>query len=124
MRTMGFPEQGYCELKIQDTFERNVNIITEKGNVDITYECGLPQGEVLSCIVSNMILMRKHKMWRISADTKDMSPIEEDGNPLLHGYTFKYKDRTDKEHLIVDMDRYCDDNKRFVHSNNVDEMIC
>jgi len=107
MQTLGFPDEGYCEFKLEDMYERNTKIITSKGMVYTLYECGLPQGSVLSCIISNVVLRRKHLMWKIRPGDPSKQPVQDDDSRHLDGYTFKLTDPIDAgrtEHITINMD--------------------
>ncbi len=47
----------------------------------------------------------------------------DDDNPALHGYKFKYKDINEESNVTVNMDGYCDDNKRFVTANSAEQIV-
>ena len=50
-------------------------------------------------------------------------PIYDDNDPRLHGYTFKHKDINEEERFTVNMDGYCDDNKRFVVAESLEQIV-
>ena len=64
MALAGFPKQGRMELKGSAMTERAVSIITNKGMVDATFNCGVTQGNPNSPKTSNLVILLKHRIWK------------------------------------------------------------
>jgi len=126
MKNVGFPDQGYCEFKIEDLYQRTTKITTRKGPTYIDYLCGLPQGQKMSCIVSNIVLRRKHLSWQIPSDGSTKSPVPNPECPSLDSYEFKQIDPADekrKTKIRVGVRGYCDDNTRDIEATDLNEAI-
>ena len=80
MQAIGIPEQGYLEMKSEDMFERECTILTNIGEVVITYKVGLPQGQKLSVIACNTTSRGKMLAWKNKNERHQM--------PWDEGYTF------------------------------------
>ena len=102
MKVFGFPDQGYCEWKMEDMIERKVNITTRYGNVWTVFLTGVPQGSTLSVHIANLIIWMKHRMMRLDED----NVTKERTNP----YKFKVWDQDLDDQPRRSSFSYCDDN--------------
>ena len=101
LRAAGLPECGYIEFKIEDMYERFVNVRTRQGTIRIPFIVGLFQGSMLSVVISNIVTAFKFKAWKL-IDQPGYMPAT-------------YDDR-DKETLSKSKPwakGYCDDNTVF-----------
>lgn len=114
----GFPKQGYIETKAEDIIKRQCTIITRIGEAKSWYECGLPQGSPLSCIMANLVILLKHKCMRSNIN----GPVKVDQNRRNNGYKFKLNDPADEE-LIISTEVYSDDNLRYTSTSSIDDLI-
>ena len=59
MATNGMPPQGWIEIKGEDMLDRKCTLITDIGETTINYVVGMPQGQALSVINSNLLYNAK-----------------------------------------------------------------
>ena len=130
MRTNGFPDQGYVELKASGMGAKTVEIITVKGTAYARFVCGLEQGNPDSPTIANLVIKFKHDIWRDvlqdvyknNKDNTNNSKNKEDIRKNLDAYRFHITDLEDGE-VTVDRIGYCDDNTRYTSSMNELEVI-
>jgi len=110
MRTNGFPNQGFLELKASSMQAKTVEIITAKGVAYAKFVCGLEQGNPDSPTVSNLVIKMKHDIWLHM--TSEAEKILSQSNSQNSSYTFQSVDDNDGP---VELCRigYCDDNTKF-----------
>lgn len=115
MLVQGFPGKGYIEFKIEAMINRKVKVITRLGNTDCEYKCGLMQGSPLSCIISNLVRIFKHRALRISPHeeivnsmTESLTCIDDESPSLDVGYNFQIWDPRDPP-LSIKSGSYGDD---------------
>ena len=63
LRINGFPVKGYVELKASCMWDKEVEIITNRGSVFSEFKCGLEQGNPDSPKMANLVIMLKHLLW-------------------------------------------------------------
>jgi hypothetical protein len=114
MKVFGFPDQGYCEWKMEDMLERKVNITTKYGNIWANFLTVVPQGSTLSVHIANLIIWLKHKMMRMDED----EPSKERRNP----YKFKIWDKGTDEQPSRLSTSYCDSNDGFHGAQTMKEL--
>ena len=102
MKLFGCPDQGYCEWKMEDMVERDVNIVTRFGNVWANFLTGVPQGSTLSVHIANLIIWVKHRIMGMD----EVDPTKKRGNP----YTFQVWDTGRDDEPVRFSFSYCDDN--------------
>ena len=120
MRVSGFPMQGFIEFKANCMDNKEVEIITNKGNARATFSCGLEQGNPDSPTVANLVILLKHKIW--NSLCKDILIQEGKQVDNIHHYEFHIADKKDGT-LIIKMMGYCDDNSRFLSLIDEKELI-
>ena len=104
MATNGMPQQGWIEIKGEDMLDRKCTLITDIGETTINYVVGMPQGQVLSVLNSNLLCNAKLGQWTAKDDT---CKIEND-----KGYSFASKDAEDvlhERHATLHKKSYSDD---------------
>ena len=106
-------------MKTEDILERTCVIITRIGTTHTTYECGLPQGSPLSCIIANLVILMKHKAMRIDPDNPS---AEIDAYRNKNGYTYQIVDPEDIK-LTIASEGYSDDNLRYTQAPTTTELI-
>ena len=106
MALAGFLKQGYMELKGPAMIDRAVNIITNKGLVDATFNCGVEQSNPDSPKTSNLIILLKHRIWKsYCPDPLSCSPYAQ--------RPFQFNTTDDRDGGVeVGRLGYCDDNTR------------
>ena len=110
MRTNGFPNQGFLELKASSMQAKTVEIITSKGVAYAKFVCGLEQGNPDSPTVSNLVIKMKHDIWLHM--TSEAKKLLEQSDSNKGTYEFQSIDNNDGP---VELCRigYCDDNSKF-----------
>jgi len=63
LRINGFPIKGYIEFKASCMWDKQVEIITNRGSVFSEFRCGLEQGNPDSPKMANLVIMLKHLLW-------------------------------------------------------------
>ena len=121
MRTNGFPDSGFIELKACMMSEKIVEIITCKGTVFAKFVCGLEQGNPDSPTIANLVIKMKHDVWAMLPQSlRDI--IRNDPNGNCHRYKFHVQDRDDGE-IWIYMMGYCDDNTKFISAQKEEILI-
>ena len=90
-----------------------MTLITDIGETTINYVVGMPQGQVLSVVNSNLLCNAKLGQWTAKDDT---CKIEND-----KGYSFASKDAEDELHVrnaILHKKSYSDDSTLIIHDSN------
>jgi len=88
MMAIGLPDDGFLELKSEDMYERKCTVVTKFGNVEITYEVGLPQGQTISVITCNTVGHAKTDQWTMEH--------ENNPTPWNKGFYFAVCDKLDE----------------------------
>ena len=110
MRTNGFPNQGFLELKASSMQAKTVEIITAKGVAYAKFVCGLEQGNPDSPTVSNLVIKMKHDIWLHM--TAEAEKILNHSNNHNGTYEFQSVDDNDGPVNLCRIG-YCDDNTKF-----------
>lgn len=63
LRMNGFPNMGFLELKASCIWDKDVEILTNKGTAFFKFKCGLEQGNPDSPKMANLVIMLKHILW-------------------------------------------------------------
>ena len=72
LRINGFPTKGFLELKASCMWDKNVEILTNRGSVFSMFKCGLEQGNPDSPKMANLVIKLKHILWNsLTAKLKD-----------------------------------------------------
>ena len=123
MITQGFPAKGYIECKVEDMLNRTVTVVTRLGNASCTYRCGLMQGHPLSCIISNLVSIFKHRALRSTIHPNLTCSPEHESPPISSGYKFHIYDPNDSQ-LYIMASSYGDDMEEYLGmDNNKDNSI-
>jgi len=121
MRTNGFPDTGFVELKASMMSEKMVAIITCKGTAYAKFVCGLEQGNPDSPTIANLVIKMKHDVWAtISDEFKEILKRNKGNN--CNRYDFNICDKDD-EYVYIYMMGYCDDNTKYITANNEKDLI-
>jgi len=104
---MGFPCEGFIEMKAEEMDSISVEIHTRHGTIIGKFLHGLKQGSPLSCLLSNLVLIFKHRIWQLRDPTANV------GDP--NGYTMTvWNQQTDgPTPPIASMAGFCDDNSKW-----------
>ena len=83
---------------------KSVNILTNKGTVNVTFECGLEQVNPDSPKAANLVIKMKHDAWMLM--NKLQTNLQ---HKLNDGYKFQFYDTKDKNVILCRMS-YGNDN--------------
>ena len=120
MRTNGFPQQGFLELKASSMQEKVVEIVTSKGISHAKFVCGLEQGNPDSPTISNLVIKFKHDIWQhLTPEVKNMLS---DTHSSLGEYKFQSIDTVDGP-VTLSRIGYCDDNSKFCCVKNEEDLL-
>ena len=121
MRTNGFPNQGFLEIKASSMQAKTVEIITSTGIAYARFVCGLEQGNPDSPTISNLVIKLKHDIWQTLSEEAKKILISKD-NKIKQGYTFQTLSEGIK---MVHLSRigYCDDNSKFCCVSNEEDLL-
>ncbi|KAL7539688.1 hypothetical protein ACHAXR_011399, partial [Thalassiosira sp. AJA248-18] len=113
MKAAGMPDEGFIEIKMEDMLDRKCTVMTNRGEVEIMYLVGVPQGQKMSVIGCNLVTKEKTKQWI----------LEDKNNPIpwSNGFRFACNDKLDMERgmiAIVLKKSYCDDATLCIHDGN------
>ena len=110
MKTNGFPDQGYIEMKANCMGgNKVVEIFTDIGMIESRFRCGLEQGNPDSPKIANLVIKNKHDAWKWGHLSGCINNNEEDG------YIFNWVDPRDGEIKLTSFG-FCDDNTKFITS--------
>ena len=111
---LGFPVEGLLEMKAEEMDNISVEIHTRHGQVIGKFLHGLKQGSPFSCLVSNLVLIFKHRIWGL----RDPLSLADDPN----GYTMTTWNKTidGDASPLVSMEGFCDDNSKWNMGNGRD----
>jgi len=120
MRTNGFPNQGFLEIKASSMQAKTVEIITSTGIAYAKFVCGLEQGNPDSPTISNLVIKFKHDIWQTLSEEAKKILIRDD--KIKQGYTFQTPREGEK---LVHLCRigYCDDNSKFCCVSNEEDLL-
>ena len=111
---LGFPAEGFLEMKAEEMDNITVEIHTRHGTVIGKFLHGLKQGSPLSCLLSNLVLIFKHRIWGLR------DPLADAADP--NGYTMSVwnKNIDGSAPPLVTMEGFCDDNSKWNMGNGDD----
>lgn len=75
---------------------KSVNILTNKGTVNVTFECGLEQVNPDSPKAANLVIKMKHDAWMLM--NKLQTNLQ---HKLNDGYKFQFYDTKDKNVILL-----------------------
>ena len=111
---LGFPTEGLIEMKAEEMDNIVVEIHTRHGKIIGKFLHGLKQGSPFSCLLSNLALIFKHRVWGL----RDPEASTEDPN----GYTMTIWNKSidGTEPPIASIAGFCDDNSKWNTGNGRD----
>jgi hypothetical protein len=111
---LGFPAEGFLEMKAEEMDNISVEIHTRHGTIIGKFLHGLKQGSPLSCLLSNLVLIFKHRIWNL----RDPLAAIEDPN----GCTMSQWNKSLDGHTspLISMEGFCDDNSKWNMGNGRD----
>jgi len=121
MKINGFPDAGFVELKACMMGLKLVEIVTSKGTVYATFQCGLEQGNPDSPTIANLVIKLKHDIWK-SISEKAKIIFKGDKKGYCDRYEFATVDPDDIR-IFLYMIGYCDDNSKFISASNEEDLI-
>ena len=111
---LGFPMEGLLEMKAEEMDNISVEIHTRHGQVIGKFLHGLKQGSPLSCLISNLVLIFKHRVWGLR------DPLSLADDPNGHIMTTHNKIIDGDAPPLVSMEGFCDDNSKWNMGNGFD----
>ena len=121
MRTCGFPDQGYLELKASAMGAKHVDIVTCKGTAYAKFVCGIEQGNPDSPTVSNLVIKMKHDAWMHVAD-EIRSIFKKQGSNQSGQYLFNSINELDGQVILCRIG-YCDDNTKYCYIRDEKDLL-
>ena len=111
---LGFPTEGFLEIKAEEMDNISVEIHTRHGTIIGKFLHGLKQGSPLSCLLSNLVLIFKHRIWNLQ------DPLAKQNDP--NGYTMtQWNHSIDGPNSpLVSMEGFCDDNSKWNMGDGTD----
>jgi hypothetical protein len=104
---LGFPLEGFLEMKSEEMDNISVEIHTRHGQVIGKFLHGLKQGSPLSCLISNLVLIFKHRVWSLR------DPLSKDDDPNGYSMTIWNKSIDGDASPLISMAGFCDDNSKW-----------
>jgi hypothetical protein len=111
---LGFPAEGFLEMKAEEMDSISVEIHTRHGTIIGKFLHGLKQGSPLSCLLSNLVLIFKHRVWSLR------DPLSTAEDPNGFSMTIWNKNIDGDSSPLISMEGFCDDNSKWNMGNGTD----
>ena len=123
LHILSFPEDGFMEFKAEEMTNVHVmGIWTRQGMVVAKFQHGLKQGSPLCCLMANLVILMKHRVWNINETEGSAVGLEPTMHEASDGYGFTTWDKHwDGETALHVTAQGCrDDNYKFKVANFMD----